>query len=615
MGIRDFVDNPAEVPTGTLIELLFEAVDGFPERDAYRAPVGTRWEGITYSEVFRRVKAVAGGLKALGLHRGDRAAILSENCPEWALSDWGCLCAGVEDVPVYSTLIASQIAYILRDSGVRAVFCADGEQLEKVQAIRQQCPALEWVVVFSPPSSLPEGVLSWEEFLDRGRVAMEAVSDDAFREEALSASPEDTATVLYTSGTTGDPKGVMLSHNNLHSNVRVCSGVLPFREGYQTLSFLPLSHIFQRMVDYLLFSVGCTINYARSLELVAEDLKLVRPTVVVSVPRLYEKVYARITQATGIKGHLVQWAREVGKAHSEEKLAGREPGTVLRAVYALADRLVFRKIREAVGGRLLYFVSGGAPLAPEINRFFYSAGITILEGYGLTETSPVTNVNTPEDFRIGTVGKPVPGTAIRIAGDGEILVRGPQVMKGYLNNPEATAEVIDSEGWFHTGDVGELDTDGFLRITDRKKDIIVTAGGKNIAPQPIENRIKQNRYVDQAVMLGDRRPFPVVLVVPAFDQLERWAEEAGVQADSREALLRDPRVQELLEQEVSGSVQDLSRFETPKKFGLLPDDFTIADGSLTPSQKVRRRVVERRYQEFIDGFYRDDAANRTVFVP
>jgi long-chain acyl-CoA synthetase len=334
----------------------------------------------------------------------------------------------------------------------------------------------------------------------------------------------------------------------------------------------------------------------------------------VSVPRLYEKVYARVTGATGFKASMVQWAREVGMAWSEETLAGRTPGPVLRMVYALANRLVFRKIREAVGGRLRFFVSGGAPLAPEINRFFYSAGVLILEGYGLTETSPVTNVNSPDAFRIGTVGKPVPGTEVRIAGDGEILIRGPQVMKGYLDNPQATAEVMTDDGWFLTGDVGEIDDEGYLRITDRKKDIIVTAGGKNIAPQPIENVIKQNRYVDQVVMIGDRRPFPVLLVVPAFDKLEEWAAAKGIASGDRAALLASPEVQGLMEAEVMGATRELARYEQPKKLGLLAGEFTIEGGELTPSQKVRRRVVERNYADLIDGFYEPGAVDRTVFV-
>jgi len=615
MTTRDYVQTPGELIPGTLTELFLDAVDRFGEAPAYRDPRDGEWVAISHRELLETVHRASAALRAVGVERGQRAAILSENRSEWAIADWACLCSGVADVPVYTTLTPHQIAYILKNSGARLVFCSSRGQLDKLLEIRGECGDLRWIVVMDRlTGELPEGVLQWDDFLDRGREGARAEGEDRFRESALSVLPEDVATILYTSGTTGDPKGVVLTHRNLRANVDQCQEVLPLGPEDETLSFLPLSHVLQRMVDYLLYSMGCTISYARSMELVAEDLRLVRPTVVVSVPRLYEKVYARVTGATGFKASLVQWAREVGMAWSEETLAGRTPGPVLRLVYALADRLVFRKIREAVGGRLRFFVSGGAPLAPEINRFFYSAGVLILEGYGLTETSPVTNVNSPGAFRIGTVGKPVPGTEVRIAGDGEILIRGPQVMKGYLDNPQATAEVMTEDGWFLTGDVGEIDQEGYLRITDRKKDIIVTAGGKNIAPQPIENVIKQNRYVDQVVMIGDRRPFPVLLVVPAFDKLEEWAAGKGLAPGDRSALLASPEVQGLLEAEVMGATRELARYEQPKKLGLLASEFTIEGGELTPSQKVRRRVVERNYADLIDGFYEPGAVDRTVFV-
>ncbi len=614
MTTRDYVKTPGTLLPGTLNELFLDGVDQFGELPAYRDPKGTEWVSISHREVLERVRRASAALRSLEVESGHRAAILAENRSEWALADWACLCSGVADVPIYSTLTPHQIAYILRNSGVRLVFCSTRIQLDKLLEVRDSCPDLRWIVVMDPlEETIPEGVLLWDDFLERGREGAAALGEDRFREQALSVQPDDVATILYTSGTTGDPKGVVLTHGNLRANVDQSARVLPLSEKDETLSFLPLSHVFQRMVDYLLYSVGCTISYARSMDLVAEDLRLVKPTIVVSVPRLYEKVYARVTGATGVKAALVQWAREVGLAWSEEMLAGRRPGPVLRLVYGLADRLVFRKIREAVGGRLRYFVSGGAPLSAEINRFFYSAGIMILEGYGLTETSPVTNVNSPEAFRIGTVGKPVPGTEIRIAEDGEILVRGPQVMRGYLDNPEATAEVLTDDGWFLTGDVGEIDQDGFLRITDRKKDLIVTAGGKNIAPQPIENVIKRNGYVDQVVMIGDRRPFSIVLVVPAFDRLEEWARGKGVTTGDRKALLEDPQVHRLMESEVLGSVSDLPRYEQPKKVGLLAGEFTIESGELTPSQKVRRRIVERNYADFIDAFYAPEAVDQAVF--
>ncbi|MEX2532115.1 MAG: long-chain fatty acid--CoA ligase [Gemmatimonadota bacterium] len=611
----DYASNPADLPEGTLVDLFYEAVDRAGEGAALRFHAEGGWRDISHAEVLEEVRRVAGALADLGCKRGDRAAILSENRPEWALADYGCLTAGVVDIPVYATLTAGQIGYILKDGGARLVFLSDASQLAKMQEIRDDCPELDWVVVFDPPATLPEGTLSWSDFLARG----DALPMDEFRRAAESVMPGDTATVLYTSGTTGDPKGVMLSHNNLHSNVLASSTCLPIDERDLTLSFLPLSHVFQRMVDYLLFNRRCVIAYARSIQDVPEDLRDQKPTIVVSVPRLYEKVHARVTSATGVKGALVGWATRIGDRWADARLAGRTPPLMVRIQYRVAQALVFSKISQGLGGRLRYFVSGGAPLAPEINKFFFSAGVMILEGYGLTETSPVTNVNTPLDFpanfRIGTVGKPVPGTEIQIAEDGEILVRGPQVMKGYFNRPAETDEVIDPDGWFHTGDVGELDEDGFLRITDRKKDLIVTAGGKNVAPQPIENLLKANRFFDQPVLVGDRQRFITLLVVPDFDALEGWAREHGVSWSERRELLSHPEVQSHVFAEMQREVADLSSFETPKKLLLLEEPFTIEDGSLTPTQKIKRRVVQDRYAEVLDRVYAEASIEQDVFTP
>ncbi len=615
MGTLDYYANPNKVPEGTLVELFLEALDQF-KGEAFRFHDGVRWNQISWTEGFHRIKVVAGALGALGLVRGDTAAILSENRPEWALSDYGCLFAGVVDVPIYATLTPEQIAFVISDSGARLVLLSTPEQLEKIAEIKGDCPGLERAVVFDAEGlNLPEWAMSWPEFLERGEEAVEGLSDSEFRERASDASPGDLATMLYTSGTTGRPKGVMLTHNNLASNVRACVHAIPVTRSDVTLSFLPLSHVFQRMVDYLLLHRGCTIAYARSLQTVPEDLSAVRPTIVVSVPRLYEKIYNRVMEARGLKGALVQWAREIGEAKVAEEEAGRSLGLVSRGAYAVADRLVFRKIRRTLGGRLRFFISGGAPLSPEINRFFYAAGVTILEGYGLTETSPVTNVNTPYWFRIGTVGKPVANTEIQIAEDGEILVRGPQVMKGYHNLPEATREALTPDGWFKTGDVGEIDEDGFLRITDRKKDLLVTAGGKNIAPQPIENRLKALSIVDQAVMIGDRRQFPSVLIVPAYEVLKPWAKAAGVTFADDVHLLEDPRVQAHILDELRPLLdEELASFERPKKIGLIPRPFSIEAGDLTPTQKVRRRVVARRYRSFIDTLYLPESRAVDIFV-
>jgi long-chain acyl-CoA synthetase len=620
MTTRTHAANPAEIPETTLVDLFFAAMDRYPETPAFRFHAEGAWHDIGHAEALRRVHAASDGLRALGLERGDRAALLAPNRPEWAMADYACLTSGIVDVPIYSTLTPQQIAYILADAGARLIFVADGEQLRKVLEVQGELPSLEWIVVFDPPQgeALPVHVMSWDGLLERGRNSDGRRDAARFRADAESAGLGDVATILYTSGTTGNPKGVMLTHRNLASNVHVSKQVLPIDASDSTLSFLPLSHVFQRMVDYLLFGQGCVIAYARSLDTVPDDLKVIRPTIVVSVPRLYEKVYAKVSAATGVKGALITWAKEVGGRWAEARLAGREPDAATRLQYALAYRLVFSKIHAGVGGRLRYFVSGGAPLAPDINRFFFSAGIMILEGYGLTETSPVTNVNHPTDFprnfRIGTVGRPIGGTEIRIAEDGEILVRGPQIMKGYYNRPEDTAEAIDADGWFHTGDIGELDADGFLRITDRKKDLIVTAGGKNVAPQPIENRLKKNAFMDQPVLVGDRERFITLLLVPDFEALDGWARSEGIATGDRRTLLALPQVQAHLLRQMNEELSDLARYEMPKKLVLLDQPFSIEDGSLTPTQKVKRRVVQERMKGLLEQVYAETPGAPDVWL-
>jgi len=567
---------------------------------------------MTFDEVYEVVAAAAAGLQALGLTSGDKVAILAENCPEWALADFACLCTGILDVPIYSTLTTSQVSYILENSQAQLVFVSDAGQAEKVLEASRQIGRELRVVMFHAKDPPQDGVLVWRNFLEHGRNA--ADGDQSFRAKALEARPEDVATILYTSGTTGDPKGVMLTHNNVSSNVSSIQRVLPSVPGDTSLVFLPLSHVLQRTGSYLHFRYGVTQVFAHSMSTVAEDLKIVRPNIAISVPRLYEKMYNTVMEVQGIKKRLVRWARDVGEAWADETLAGREPSLVSKLLYAIADVLVFRRIRSAMGGRVRYFVSGGAPLSLEIHRFFFSAGIQIFEGYGLTETSPVTNLNTPEHLRMGTVGRTTPGTEVRIGEGGEILVRGPQVMKGYYELPEATAKAIDGEGWFYTGDIGEIDGDGFLRITDRIKDIIVTAGGKNVAPQPIENLLKGDDFIEQAVMLGDRRSYCVLLVVPSFPNLEAWARKSGINAPDRKLLLESKPVQEHMEARVMACLEDLASYEKPKKIGLIAAPFTVDDGTLTPTQKVKRRVVEDRYRSLIDSFYERQNHDQTVFV-
>ncbi len=602
--------GPRPAP-GTLTKLFFDAVSKFNRPDALQVKLAGAYKPISHSEVAERVRHAARGLSSLGVRRGDRVAILSENRPEWAIADFACLTAGLTDVPIYPTLPADQIAYILKDSGAVAIFVSTRTQAEKIREVRSQIPAVKTVIGFDDAPGLTN--MSMAELEKRGTEGETKESITTHREDALSVKPDDLATIIYTSGTTGEPKGVMLSHDNIYSNVAASMKAIPFEGNDVGLSFLPLSHIFERMAGhYLMFATGTSIAYAESIDTVAANMGEVRPTLVLSVPRLYEKMYARIleTALTGgfLKKKIFFWARGVSERWATEKLSGKEPGGLLARQYSIAQKLVFSKLKARTGGRLRYFVSGGAPLSPDINKFFYAAGLEILEGYGLTETSPVIAVNTPANFRIGTVGKAIDGVEVKIAADGEILTRGPHVMKGYYNKPEATREAIEPDGWFHTGDIGEL-RDGFLAITDRKKDIIVTAGGKNIAPQPLENKVKTNKYVAQAVMLGDKRKFPSMLIVPNFDQLEKWAMKRNIIWTDRAQLLRMPTIQAKMEKEVNQELAGAAHFETPKKIGLLEHDFSIEKGELTPTQKVKRRAIDKHYKALIDSLY--DEAERS----
>jgi long-chain acyl-CoA synthetase len=600
--------GPAPEP-GTLNRLFFDAVERHDRPDALQFKSGESYKPMSHRQVLERVRRVARGLRLAGVQRGDRVAILSENRPEWAIADYACLTAGLTDVPLYPTLPADQISYILRDSGAVAIFVSNEEQAAKIASIRSEVPALRIVITFDDTATA--GGTKLDDLEASGSQGESAETVAAYRREADEVEPDDLATLIYTSGTTGNPKGVMLTHDNIHSNVTGTREKIPLSGTDVSLSFLPLSHIFQRMGDYMMFHTGTSIAYAENIDRVPVNMQEVRPTIVLSVPRLYEKIYARVLQnavsSGGLKAKIFFWARGVAERWATAVLAGGQPGWWLSKQYGLAEKLVFSKIKERTGGRLRYFVSGGAPLAPEINKFFYSVGLTILEGYGLTETSPVITVNTPNAFRIGTVGPPIAGVEVEIASDGEILARGPGIMKGYYNNPVATAEAIDSDGWFHTGDIGEI-RDGFLAITDRKKDIIVTAGGKNIAPQPIENRVKSNKFVTQAVMIGDKRKFASILVVPNFEQLEDWAKKRNIMWADRAQLIALPEVQKKMEEEVMSQLEGLAHFETPKKVGLLENDFSLERGELTPTQKVKRRVVDQHYKQLIDSLYTETEA-------
>jgi len=594
----------------TVCDIFYYSVDTFRKAEHLKYKQDGTWRAISSENLRTAVEEISMGLRALGVEKGDKVAILSENRPEWAIADLATLAIGAADAPVYSTLTPAQVLYILNDSESKVVFVSNAAQAAKVAEVRSQAKRLQHVIRMD--AAPIEGTLHFDEVRAKGREAL-ARDKHAVRTRAAEVKPEDLATLIYTSGTTGDPKGVMLTHSNLVSNVLAAAKVFDgFGPDDVCLSFLPLCHSFERTSghNFMLFA-GATIAYAESVEKVPENMAEVRPTVMGSVPRLYEKMYARVNEKVAndspLRQKMFRWAIGVGREAFRHRVERTEPGALLKWKLAIADKLVFSKIKQRTGGRLRLFISGGAPLAREIAEFFGAAGLLICEGYGLTETSPVITCNRPDWIKPGTVGLPIEGVEVRIAPDGEILCRGPNVMRGYFKKPEATAEAIDREGWFHTGDIGVLDKDGFLTITDRKKDILVTSGGKNIAPQPIENTIKTNKYFAEVVMIGNNRNFPAALVVPNFESLEKWAKEKGLAAGSRDDLLRKPEVVAFYQELVNDLTPGLAQFEKIKKITLIPREFTIEAGELTPTLKVKRRVVEGKYKDVIDRMYQGAA--------
>ena len=583
---------------------LFRRTVAYDKPDAMLTRREGRYEPIPSREMERLAGRLHLALKRRGIQAGDRVALLSENRWEWAVSDFALMTAGAVSVPVYATLPADQIRYVLEHSEARLALVSTAEQLAKIQELWAGLSALEGVIIFDPVESDDSRVVRLAEL-----VGEDDLTEDERRElEAAvdAVRPEDVASVIYTSGTTGLPKGVVLTHGNFSTNVRDCGITITPEDS--TLSFLPLSHVAQRIADYAFFSNGASVAYPESLDTVARDMAEVRPTIVLGVPRFFEKIHARVQTATdqapAPRRKLMRWAVEVGRQSSPYRLRGERLPLGLRMRFGLAERLVFRRLRERLGGRIKFFVSGAAPLPRHLAEFFYAVGIPICEAYGLTETSPIVSINRPDDLKFGAVGRTIAHVEVRIAGDGEILVRGPNVMQGYFKDPEATAKAI-VDGWFHTGDIGSVDEDGFLRVTDRKKDLFKTSGGKFVAPQPIENQIKTSRYVAAAVLVADQRRFPLALVAPEFDELERFAREEGVEAASRAELAKHERIQRLLEEEVRQACAKLARHEQPKRVLIIDHELTIRNGELTPTQKVRRRAVEERYAREIERVYEE----------
>jgi long-chain acyl-CoA synthetase len=560
------------------------------------------WQALSAAEVRRRVTRLSAELLRLGLAAGDRVGILSENSPEWAIADYACIAAGLVVVPIYPTLTADQTRYILDDSGSRAIFVSNLEQLEKASSIQDLLKELGTIILMRGPAPARPGVLGMEGMYGAGSIT--AAEDAEFIAKCRAIRAEQMFSILYTSGTTGTPKGVMLSHRNLTSNI--LGSLKLVDEGDVALSFLPLSHIFERMADYTFYYHGATVAYLANIDEVPQALAEVRPTVMCAVPRFFEKLYARVIEqvsaASPLRRKLFWWAVGVGKQRLDAVLNGRAAPIGVAAQFALANRLVFARMRERMGGRLRIVVSGSAPLARQLAEFFLACGITLLEGYGLTETSPVLCANVPGAIRLGTVGKAISGVELKIAEDGEILARGPNVMMGYYKRPEETAVAL-ADGWFHTGDIGQLDADGYLTITDRKKDLLKTAGGKFVAPQPIENRLKMNPFVKNVVVLGDRRKFVSALVVVDLEKLAAHAREQGIAFGSSHELLENPRIVEFMQGQVDQWTSGLAHFERIKRVLLVDHDFSIADGTLTPTLKARRAAIERQFKEQIDKLY------------
>ena len=560
---------------------------------------GGTWTDISSRELYTRVYQVAEQLRAWQIRKGDRVALISENRFEWAVADWACLLLGVVDVPIYPTLTPEQTAFVLKNSGARSIFLSTRKQLDKVLSIRQETQ-LEHIVVMDDVDDVD--VLRMSEIMR----PKESVQRDAqFDSAARSVVPEDLATIIYTSGTTGVPKGVMLTHGNIASNLDQTARSLGWQPGQVTLSFLPLSHVTARHVDYLCLLRGVTLAYCSSFDELPTKLQQVRPHLFVGVPRVYEKVRQGVESraATGLKRPVYEWALRVGQEHREEIVRGQKPSDWQ---WEVANRVVYKAIHQWFGGRVEMYVSGGAPLGIDLARWYADMGIRILEGYGLTETSPVIAVNEPQANKLGTVGKPLPNVECHIAEDGELWVRGPSVFKGYWQSPEETAKAFEGD-WFKTGDIGNIDANGFLSITDRKKDLIKTSGGKFVAPQPIENKLKMSPLVGHPVVIGNARKFISVIICPNFPALEQWAAEQGISVGSRETLIQDPRVIEAYEKVVADANQELAQFETLKRVLLVPDDFTVDKGDLTPSLKLKRRVIEQKYKKQIDTMY--DAAH------
>jgi len=585
--------------------LLLDAMDRFasPRAQIYRTTAG--WQPISSKEFVRRIAGIAKALQELGVGAGDRVAVFAPNCPEWHVADFAIQGIGAVTVPVYFHESVDRITYILKDSGARVVFTSGEEQARKIAESRPNLPELEHVISVAPPADLHGESLRYDALITGAGEAELA----EYRRRVAEVDPAQLATIIYTSGTTGEPKGVMLTHANLSSNAFEGSAGYEMNPSDVGLSFLPLAHVYERTMDYAFFFHGVPVAYVEQMDTVQQALLEVHPTVMGAVPRFYEKIYASVIEQghreAGIKRAVFDWALRVASQAVPWRAYGNRVPLVVRLQWQVANRIVYSKIRAGLGGQVRILTAGGGPLAPELAEFFWSVGLPVYQGYGLTETSPIVTANSPKSNKIGTVGPPIPNVQVRIAADGEILVRGSCVMQGYYKKPDATREVMLSDGWFATGDIGRLDAEGNLIITDRKKELLKTAGGKFVAPAPIENLLKTSPYVVNAMVVGDKRKFVSALIVPNFATVGAAAKRAGHEMATPGQMLNDPWVRDLIANEIERLTSSLAQYEKPKRFALLEQDFAFGNGQLTYTLKLKRRVIEDRYQDVIARMYAD----------
>jgi long-chain acyl-CoA synthetase len=606
----------------TLPGRLLQAIDRYASPRAQMHQQGGPWLPISANEMLRRIAGLSQNLAKLGIAPGDRVALFAPNCPEWHVADFAALGLGAVVVPIYFRESAERMAYMLAHSEAKLIFVAGEEQVRRWPEVASSCRSVQKVIYAgagAPTKAAPPG---GDGAADRGgwgaELSYEALIADAgdaeievYRRRVAGLRSDALASIIYTSGTTGEPKGVMLSHANFTSNSEASFERFELGPGSIGLSFLPLAHVYERLVDYGYLFNGVSVAYVPRMEDVPQALREVRPHICAAVPRFFEKLYGNIlergAQATGVRRRIFDWAIRVERKAAPWRAYGRPVSLGVRWQWRLANRLVYQKFRDAVGGRLVEFVSGGAPLAPELAEFFNAVGLPLYQGYGLTETSPVVATNLPSACRIGTVGRPIPGVEVRTAEDGELLVRGPCVMQGYYKKPEETRAVLSPEGWLATGDIGHLDADGYLHITDRKKELLKTAGGKLVAPAPIENALKSSPYILSAVLVGDRRPYIAALIVPNFATMQARAAQAGVKLASPQEMLSSSWVHDLIEGEIKRLTANLAQFESIKRFALIEREFTFDGGELTFTLKLKRRIIDQRYGEVIERLYAQPA--------